>query len=263
MASSMASSFSPGSSRQPRSGHAPQPTTPSGVPTHPGKQLSAVFVGRPRGRLNTDHDTDADRVRPNSGQPGNTTPRGPSPPRIHSLMSAACTRVRPPHILLCNHRQVDLSTTFGHSAPAHHATYIPVLYTRHVLPHIYTTTQIVHKAPLHARSRHTTARSLRTTHVSCTQIHSLLCPKTTTKDAGVGGWSFAIFPRKAAIWTLLLFSAGLGSRLTLGRLPPQGKNPVGRLPPTTSRALLLRCQIRRPPGCARSPRPWATPKPHF
>ena len=73
--------FSPGSSRQPRSGHAPQPTTPSGVPTHPGKQLSAVFVGRPRGRLNTDHDSDADRVGPNSGQPGNTTPRGPSPPR--------------------------------------------------------------------------------------------------------------------------------------------------------------------------------------
>ena len=58
--------------------------------------------------------------------------------------------------------------------------------------------------------------------------------ETTTKDAGVGGWSFAIFPRKAASWTLLLFSAGLGSRLTLGRLPPQGKNPVGRLPPTTS-----------------------------
>ena len=87
--------FSPGSSRQPRSGHAPQPTTPSGVPTHPGKQLSAVFAGRPRGRLNTDHDSDADRVGPNSGQPGNTTPRGPSPPRIHSPMSAACTRVPP------------------------------------------------------------------------------------------------------------------------------------------------------------------------
>ena len=77
--------FSPGSSRQPRSGHAPQPTTPSGVPTHPGKQLSAVFAGRPRGRLNTDHNSDADRVGPNSGQPGNTTPRGPSPPRTRNL----------------------------------------------------------------------------------------------------------------------------------------------------------------------------------
>ena len=147
--------FSPGSSRQPRSGHAPQPTTPSGVPTHPGKQLSAVFVGRPRGRLNTDHNSDADRVGPNSGQPGNTTPRGPSPPRIHSLMSAACTRVRPHHILLCITARSTSALPSAAALLPHHATYIPVLYTRHVPSHIYTTTQIIHEAPLYARSRHT------------------------------------------------------------------------------------------------------------
>ena len=87
------------------------------------------------------------------------------------------------------------STSAQPSATAllpHHATYIPVLYTRHVPSHIYTTTQIVHEAPLYVRGRHTTARPLHTTHASCTQIHSLLCPMTTTQDAGVGGWSFAI-----------------------------------------------------------------------
>jgi hypothetical protein len=115
--------FSPGSSRQPRSGHAPQPTTPSGVPTHPGKQLSAVFAGRPRGRLNTDHNSDADRVGPNSGQPGNTTPRGPSPPR--SIVRRALQLASPlaQHPLRRSHfcalcHSARLGTTFGHSAPA-------------------------------------------------------------------------------------------------------------------------------------------------
>ena len=53
--------------------------------SHPGKQLSAIFAGRLGGRLNTDHDFDTDRVGPSSGQPGNITPRGPSPPRTRNL----------------------------------------------------------------------------------------------------------------------------------------------------------------------------------
>ena len=78
--------FSPGSSRQPRSGHAPQPVTPSGVPhIRVSSSCSAAFAGRPGGRRNTDHDFDTDRVGPSSGQPGNITPRGPSPPRTRNL----------------------------------------------------------------------------------------------------------------------------------------------------------------------------------
>ena len=163
--------FSPGSSRQPRSGHAPQPTTPSGVPTHPGKQLSAVFVGRPRGRLNTDHDSDADRVGPNSGQPGNTTPRGPSPPRIHGPTSAACTRVRPPHILLCSRPRLAALPSATALLP-HHTTYIShLIHTTCPTTHFYTTTQAVHKTPCVQRAQHTTAsplRPLNTTHALCT-----------------------------------------------------------------------------------------------
>ena len=169
--------FSPGSSRQPRSGHAPQPTTPSGVPTHPGKQLSAVFAGRPRGRLNTDHNSDADRVGPNSGQPGNTTPRGPSPPR--SIVRRALQLASPlaQHPLRRSHfcalcHSARLGTTFGHSAPAPPCNIHPRL--------IHTTCPITHlhyhtnrpRAPLYARGRHTTACPLHTTHASCTQIHA-------------------------------------------------------------------------------------------
>ena len=106
----------------------------------------------------------------------------------------------------------------------HHATYIPVLYTRHVLPHIYTTTQIVHEAPLYARSRHTTARPLHTTHASCTQIHSLLCPMTTTQDAGVGGWSFAI-SRESCIPDVAALFRWPGVSPDPGPSPATGEKP--------------------------------------
>ena len=188
--------FSPGSSRQPRSGHAPQPTTPSGVPTHPGKQLSAVFAGRPRGRLNTDHDSDADRVGPNSGQPGNTTPRGPSPPRIHSLMSAACTRVRPPHILLCNHRQVDLSTTFGHSAPAPPCNIHPrLIHTTCPTTHLHYHTNRPQSTPVRQEPTHNSAPTTHNTRVVYTDPQLTVPYDYYTRCRG--GWVvFRDFPRK-------------------------------------------------------------------
>ena len=140
--------------------------------SHPGKQLSAIFAGRPGGRLNTDHDFDTDRVGPSSGQPGNITPRGPSPPRIHGPTSAACTRVRPPHILLCSRPRLAALPSATALLP-HHKTYIShLIHTTCPTTHFYTTTQAVHKTPCVQRARHTTASPLRplirTTHAPCT-----------------------------------------------------------------------------------------------
>ena len=163
--------FSPGSSRQPRSGHAPQPTTPSGVPTHPGKQLSAVFVGRPRGRLNTDHDSDADRVGPNSGQPGNTTPRGPSPPR--SIVRRALQLASPfaQHPLRQSHfcalcHSARLGTTFGHSVPAPPCNIHPrLIHTTCPITHLHYHTNRPRSTPVRQGPTHNSAPTTHNTRV--------------------------------------------------------------------------------------------------
>ena len=193
--------FSPGSSRQPRSGHAPQPTTPSGVPTHPGKQLSAVFAGRPRGRLNTDHNSDADRVGPNSGQPGNTTPRGPSPPR--SIVRRALQLASPfaQHPLRQSHfcalcHSARLGTTFGHSVPAPPCNIHPrLIHTTCPITHLHYHTNRPRSTPVRQGPTHNSAPTTHNTRVVYTDPQLTVPYDYYTRCRG--GWVvFRDFPRE-------------------------------------------------------------------
>ena len=123
-----------------------------------------------------------------------------------------------------HHRQVDLGTTFGHSAPAPPCNIHPrLIHTTCPITHLHYHTNHPRSTPVRQEPTHT-ARPLHTTHASCTQIHSLLCPMTTTQDAGVGGWSFAI-SRESCVQDIAAFFRWSGVSPDPGPSPATGEKP--------------------------------------
>jgi len=234
--------FSPGSSRQPRSGHAPQPVTPSGVPHIRVSSSVLYLLGGPGADSTLTTTLTPTELGPAQANPG-TSHQGVLP--RHAFM---VRRVPPARefVLLTFCCAVDLGSPHcplpQRSCPTIQHTSL-ILYTRHVLPHIFTLPhKLSTKHPVcnehDTQQRPPCAHYTQHTHRvhecrTTSQMHSSLCPMTTTQDAGVGGWSFAI-SRESCIPDVAALFRWSGVSPDPGRLLPQEKNPVGRLPPTTS-----------------------------